>query len=81
MLYEVITTAKGSFTARQSLAMVLRLPVLYAFLLGLMLNLAGLSLPETFVSYGGQFKVAYSILGMMVIGMGLDGLRQSYNFV
>lgn len=69
-------TAKGSFTARQSLAMVLRLPVLYAFLLGLVLNLAGVSLPETFVGYGGQFKVAYSILGMMVIGMGLDGLRQ-----
>ncbi|MFV0437258.1 MAG: AEC family transporter [Desulfopila sp.] len=68
--------AKGSFTPRQSLGMVARLPVLYAFVLGLACNLGGIVLPELLLRYSEQFKAIYSILGMMVIGMGLDGLRQ-----
>lgn len=70
-------TAKGSFTARQSLAKVVRLPVLYAFLAGLTANLAGVALPEPLAVYANQFKIVYSLLGMMVIGMGLTGLRQA----
>ena len=69
-------TAKGTFTARESLAKVLRLPVLYAFLLALILNLAGVRLPESLAEYLGQFRIAYSIIGMMLIGMGLVGFRQ-----
>lgn len=70
-------TAKGMFTARQSLGKVLRLPVLYAFIVALILNLAGVSLPQPLTEYSSQFKIAYSLLGMMVIGMGLTGLRQA----
>jgi hypothetical protein len=69
-------TAKGTFTARESLAKVLRLPVLYAFLLALILNLAGVRLPESLAEYLGQFRIAYSIIGIMLIGMGLVGFRQ-----
>ena len=34
-------TAKGSFTARQSIIKVIKLPLLYAFILGLCLNILG----------------------------------------
>ena len=70
-------TAKGRFTARESLAKVLRLPVLYAFFLALVLNLTGVRLPESLGAYLGQFKIAYSIIGMMIIGMSLVGFRKS----
>lgn len=82
--YEATTgfyfTAKGNFTARQSLAKIRRLPALYAFMLALLLNLSGVSLPESMAIYTSQFKLVYSILGMMVIGMGLHGLRKGDNF-
>lgn len=78
--YEATTgfyiTAKGAFTAAESLKKVVRLPALYAFLSGLLLNLSGVTLPDPVTGYAGQFKVVFSILGMMVIGMGLDGVRQ-----
>lgn len=81
LFYESTTgfyvTAKGSFSARDSLGKVLKLPVLYAFAAALILNLSGVALPEGLLQYAGQFKIGYSLLGMMVIGMGLDGLRRS----
>jgi predicted permease len=69
-------TAKGSFSAQESLGKVLRLPILYAFVVALVLNLSGVVLPEALSQYTGQFKVTFSLLGMMVIGMGLEGLRK-----
>lgn len=82
--YEATTgfyiTAKGTFTARESLKKVIRLPVLYAFVLALILNLSGFSLPATISEYAGQFKVTFTILGMMIIGMGLDGLWKGNGF-
>lgn len=69
-------TAKGTFTAKESLIKVVRLPVLYAFLLGLSLNLLSFDFPEPLLKYTGMFKVAYTILGMMVIGMGLVGVAK-----
>lgn len=78
--YEATTgfyiTAKGTFTALESFKKVCKLPTVYAFLAALVLNLTGVGLPESITAYAGQFKVVFSILGMMVIGMGLDGMRK-----
>lgn len=83
-LYEATTgfyiTAKGTFTARQSLAKVSRLPALYAFSLALILNLSGVSLPASIAEYASQFKIVFSILGMMLVGMGLNGLWKANGF-
>ena len=67
-------TAQGTFTARESLGKVVRLPALYAFILAFVLNLSGVTMPDSITIYASQFKVVFSILGMMLIGMGLDGL-------
>lgn len=67
-------TAQGAFTARESLGKVLRLPALYSFVLALVLNLSGINLADPITMYASQFKAVFSILGMMLIGMGLDGL-------
>lgn len=79
--YEATTgyyvTAKGVFTGAESFRKVLRLPALYAFLLAIVLNVTGVRLPEMLDVYFGQFKVAFSILGMMVLGMGFEGWNRS----
>ena len=81
LLYENTTgfyvTAKGNFTAKQSLIKVSKLPVLHAFVIGITLNLIGIRLPEDFAFYTDQFKSAYGILGMMMLGMGLQGFNKS----
>ena len=79
LLYESTTgfyvTAKGNFTVKESLIKISKLPILYAFFLGLCLNIIGLEIPETLSAYTSQFKGAYGILGMMMLGMGLIGLK------
>lgn len=64
-------TARGNFTARQSVLKVAKLPTIYAFAVGLTLNLLHVQLGEIAVTTIGQFKGAYTLLGMMIIGMGL----------
>jgi len=79
LLYESTTgfyvTAKGNFTVKQSLQKIMRLPLIYAFIIGVIFNLLGISIPDELSSYTAQFKGAYGILGMMLIGMGLVGLE------
>ncbi|MGB5866962.1 MAG: AEC family transporter [Arcobacteraceae bacterium] len=79
LLYESTTgfyvTAKGNFTVKQSLQKIMRLPLIYAFVVGVIFNLMGVGIPETLSAYTAQFKGAYGILGMMLIGMGLVGLN------
>ena len=79
-LYESTTgfyvTAKGNFTVKESFNKMLKLPILYAFILGIALNLLGVGIPDVVSSYTAQFKGAYGILGMMMVGMGLMGLKK-----
>ncbi|RXK03189.1 transporter [Arcobacter sp. CECT 8989] len=84
LLYENTTgfyvTAKGSFTARQSIIKVLKLPLLYAFIAGLSFNLDGFRTPEVIVPYFENLKWAYGILGMMMLGMGMKGFNLHEDF-
>lgn len=73
-------TAKGNFTAKQSILKVLKLPIIYAFILGIIANLSGFVIPEMFLSYVGYLKGAYAILGMMLLGMGMEKIKSSGGF-
>ncbi|MAD42217.1 MAG: transporter [Arcobacter sp.] len=68
-------TAKGSFTARQSIVKIIRLPLLYAFIAGLSLNIIGVDVPSFVVPYFEIIKWGYGILGMMMLGMGMKGFN------
>ncbi|CAM3847105.1 AEC family transporter [Arcobacter cloacae] len=73
-------TAKGNFTAKQSLIKVIKLPVLYAFLLGVILNILEFKMPEIFLDYSDYLKGTYAILGMMFLGMGMEKIRTNGGF-
>jgi malate permease and related proteins len=68
-------TARGRHTAGESLMKVLRLPTIYAFALGVIVNLSGMDLGETYASIAASFRGAYTILGMMIIGVGIAGMK------
>jgi len=79
LLYENTTgffvTAKGSFTARQSIIKIIKLPLLYAFISGLSLNILGVGMPEFVIPYFEAIKWIFGILGMMMLGMGMKGFN------
>lgn len=79
LLYEstvgFFVVAKGHYSIKQSLVKVAKLPSLYALILGLIFNISETNLSESLLDYLDYFKGAYAILGMMMIGMGLKGLR------
>ena len=73
-------TAKGHFTAKESIKKVLKLPVLYAFLLGIIFNISGFKIPDIFLNYADYLKGSYAILGMMLLGMGMEKMRSNNSF-
>ena len=75
VLFEVsvgfFMVARGHHSVRESFIRVFRLPALYACVAGIVCNVAGLELPvaanDMFVSTRG----AFTVLGLMMIGLGL----------
>ncbi|MDX5298580.1 MAG: AEC family transporter [Gammaproteobacteria bacterium] len=67
--------ARGRYPIRECLFRVLRLPSLYAFLLAAALNMAGQGIPTLFQPWFDSLRGAYSVFGMMIIGMGISGFR------
>ena len=84
LLYENTTgfyvTAKGSFTARQSIMKVLKLPLLYAFIAGVSFNLIGFRTPDFVIPYFESLKWIFGVLGMMMLGMGMKGFNLEQDF-
>ncbi|WP_138435419.1 AEC family transporter [Marinobacter shengliensis] len=67
--------ARGKYSIRDALVRLARLPSVYAFAAAVALNLSGVSIPEAFVPLFDNLRGAYSILGMMIIGMGILSFR------
>jgi len=71
--------ARSSHTAKDALNKVLRLPVLYAFLLGLSMNIFGFAVHDSIMSVMETLKGAYAPLGMMIIGLSLAGVQFAHH--
>ena len=67
--------ATANFTLRESLIKLFRLPHLYLLGLGLLLNSAGLKMEWLITAFEQPVKGGYTLLGMMLIGMGLYASR------
>ncbi|HBM49283.1 MULTISPECIES: AEC family transporter [unclassified Marinobacter] len=67
--------ARGRYSIQDALWRVLKLPSVYAFLAAVALNLAGVGIPDIFVPLFDNLRGAYSILGMMIIGMSITSFR------
>lgn len=67
--------ARGSYGFGDALRRVAKLPSVYGFAAAVVLNLAGIGIPDVFVPLFDNLRGAYSVLGMMIIGMGISSLR------
>jgi malate permease and related proteins len=80
VLYEntvgFFVTARGRHTANESLLKIIRLPTVYAFILGLLVHVFGFKTNQLYMDTISYFRGAYTILGMMIIGVGLSGITR-----
>lgn len=68
--------ARGKNSARESIRRLLKIPTIYAFTIGVFLNFVGVQLPEVFHGLAINFRGAYSVLGMMLIGVGVSQIEK-----
>lgn len=68
--------SQGKQPPSECIRKLIRLPSLHAFVLGLFVNLFRLPLPTVFLDFMGHIKGTYTVLGMMIIGLGLASLRE-----
>lgn len=67
--------AKESKPISETLTKLLKLPVIYAFALGLILNLLNVKPISFYTEFMVHIKGAFTVLGMMIIGLGLADLK------
>ena len=68
--------ARSIGTFKQSVMRVIKLPLLNSFFLGCSLSLMGFQLPHFFNDFINNMKGAYSILGMVTIGLALSNIKK-----
>jgi malate permease and related proteins len=80
ILYESTTgffiTARGHHSVNESIIKIIKLPAIYAFIIGILINFSGIQFGQIYTDTVGYFRGAYTILGMMIIGVGLSGLEK-----
>jgi predicted permease len=73
-----ILISRGTHTIRQSLNKLIRLPIVHAFLLGLVVQALSLDLGQVYRDFVPNFRGAYVLLGSMLIGVALSELTRAH---
>ena len=63
-------------STKDSIISVLKQPILNAFILGCLLSFSGFTLPDFLDDFVYNMKGAYSILGMVMVGLGLSSIQK-----
>lgn len=74
-----LIAAKGSYSIRNSLIMLCKLPMLYAFFLGIVASIAGIHFVKGYEIISNGLNQLYVFLGMMTIGLALSEIK-SFTF-
>lgn len=70
--------AKSHYSAKESFQKVLKQPILIAFFIGLAFNKLQINVPVPVEKVIKNFEGMYSILGMMLIGLGLREVKRNH---
>lgn len=68
--------ARAHYSVKESFNKLLHLPSLWAFILALIFQKAGLTVNELWKEQYHNFRGAYTLLGMMMLGVGLAHLKK-----
>ncbi len=82
--YGFYLTSRGNFSVRESLHKLRRIPLFYVFIAVMLVKVWHWQLPLAFVNGLANFKGAYSVLGMLLIGLSLTRMPRwqlDYRFI
>ena len=68
--------ARTMSSALDSVKKVVKLPILNAFIAGCIMSSLGFTIPDMFDDFVASMRGSYSILGMIMIGLGLSSLQR-----
>lgn len=68
--------ARSVSSIRESVIRVARLPILNAFFFGCAMSLAGFRLPDFLGDFVVSIKATFSVLGMIMVGLGISSIRE-----
>ena len=68
--------ARSFSSTKESIVKVLKLPILNGFILGCLFSFAGFTLPDFLDDFIYNMRGSYSILGMIMVGLGLSTLQK-----
>ncbi len=71
-------TARGHFSHKEAFLKVIRLPSLHAFFMAVILNFMGWKLPSLLQPIADGAKGAYSLLGLMIVGIGASKITKAH---
>lgn len=78
VLYEntigFFVAATGNYTVKESLKRLLKLPALWATIIGFIINILHIELGQVFLDMANNFRGGFTILGMMLVGLGLSAI-------
>lgn len=72
-----IIVAHGHHTLKESILKFFKVPVIYAVGLALFLNISNIIPAEGILEITGKFTAAYTILGMMILGINLSQVQKT----
>ncbi len=76
--------ARSHYSVKDSIWRLVRLPAIYAFIAGIAVSMIGIHFSESVISILDSFRSAYSVLGIMMVGIGLAGIaghRFDFKFI
>lgn len=68
--------AKGTLGPKEGFSKLWKLPTLHAFWIAVLINLFDVHIPQLFSEFMVHIKGTYAVLGMMIIGLALAGMRR-----
>lgn len=73
-----ILISRGTHTVSESLQNLIRLPIVHAFLLGIVVQLLSFDIGQVYRDFVPNFRGAYVLLGSMLIGVALSELTRAH---
>jgi hypothetical protein len=72
----IYITARGSYTVKDSFKKVFTIPVIYGFILAIILSHFSIPIAPFLQEFFDSIKGAYIVIGMMIIGLGIASMQK-----
>jgi hypothetical protein len=72
----IYITARGSYTVKDSFKKVFTIPVIYGFILAIILSHFSIPIAPFLQEFFDSIKGAYVVIGMMIIGLGIASMQK-----